>query len=113
MPAMSTPLTEYSDNGNSRTFSTTGHTALKPKLVIQKRKIASNAQASAEDHISVVYGTADAEGAILTSKVAFDVSVRRPILGDAADVTAALAVLRDIVASDEFGATVTTQNWLK
>lgn len=113
MPAMATTLTEFSDSGNARTSTIAGHTALKPRLVIQKRKIATDESSSPEDHISVVYGTTDAAGVVLPGKIAFEVSLRRPVLGLAADVTAALAVLRDIVASDEFTATTTTQNWLK
>lgn len=112
MPAMATVLTEFSDSGNSRTSTISGHTALKPRIVIQKRKVAATTESSPEDHISVIYGTEDAAGAILSSKVAFDVSLRRPVNGDAADVTAALVILRDIVASDEFTAVTTTQNWL-
>lgn len=113
MPAMATVLTEFSDAGNSRTSTLAGHTALKPRIVIQKRKVAVDDASSPEDHISVVYGTVDAAGAILPGKIAFEVSLRRPVLGLAADVTAALAVFRDIVASDEFTAVTTTQNWLK
>jgi hypothetical protein len=48
----------------------------------------------------------------MPSRVTFSATVRRPIGGDAADVTAQLAVFRDIIAGDEFGAMVTTQNWL-
>jgi type IV secretory pathway VirJ component len=110
---MATVLTEFSDSGNSRTSTLAGHTALKPRIVIQKRKVAVNDASSPEDIVSIVYGTTDAAGAILPAKVAFEVSLRRPVLGAPADVTAALAVLRDIVASDEFTAVTTTQNWLK
>lgn len=113
MPAMATVLTEFSDSGNSRTSTLAGHTALKPRIVIQKRKVAVSDQSSPEDHIQVVYGTVDAAGLILPGKIAFELSLRRPVLGLAADVTAALAVFRDIVASDEFTAVTTTQNWLK
>lgn len=113
MAAMATAVTEFADNGNSRTYTRTGHTALNPRLVIQKRKVASSPQGSAEDTIDVISGTVDAEGIILPGRIAFSITVRRPVLGLAADVTAALAVIRDIVASDEFTTTVTTQNFLK
>ena len=113
MPAMATSLTEFADNGNSRTYTVSGHTALKPRLVIQKRKIPATAEASAEVQVNVVYGTVDAANVILASKVAFEMAVRYPVNGTAADTTAALVVIRDIIASDEFTTAVNTQNWLK
>lgn len=113
MPAMATVLTEYSDESNFRTYTVPGHTVAKPRLLLQKRKIGSPGGASSYDNIQVVYGTVDAAGALLSGRVAFEVSIRRPVEGIAADVTAALATFRDIVASDEFANVVTTQNYLK
>lgn len=113
MAAMATAITEFANNGNSRTYTRTGHTALNPRLVIQKRKVATSPQGSAEDTIDVISGTVDAAGLILPGRIAFSIIVRRPVLGLATDVTAALAVIRDIVASDEFTVTVTSQNFLK
>lgn len=113
MAAQSTALTEFSDMGNSRTYTYAGHTATDPRLVIQKRKVASNGNSVIEDTVMVVSGTEDAEGIPLASRVSFQATVRRPVNGAAADVTAALAIFRDIVAGDEFGTTVSTQNWLK
>jgi hypothetical protein len=40
-------------------------------------------------------------------------TVRYPVSSTATAISAALAVLKDIVASDEFASTVTTQNFLK
>jgi hypothetical protein len=113
MAAMSTALTELSASGNSRTYYFTGHTALKPRLVIQKKKFATGSQVVIEDNFQVVYTTIDSLSNVLPQKIAFEVNVRRPISGASADVTAAQVVLRDIVASDEFAALVTGQNWLK
>lgn len=114
MAAMSTALTEYANNGNSRTFTYTGHTAVVPKLVLQKRRVATGNQTVIEDTITVLAATVDSvSSAVLPQKVAFEVTVRRPINGTASYVTAALAVFRDIIAGDEFGTTVTTQNFLK
>jgi hypothetical protein len=113
MPAMSTALTEFSDNGNSRTYTLSGHTAMKPKIVVQKRKIPANQQASAEITVDVVLGTQDSEGMALSAKTAFSITARYPVLGQSAEITSGLAVIRDIVASDEFAAAVTSQNWLK
>jgi hypothetical protein len=60
----------------------------------------------------VVSSTDDADGAILSQKVSFEAIVRYPVLGTSADTTAALAIFRDIIAGDEFGNSVTTQEWL-
>jgi len=112
MAAMTTALTEFADNGNSRTYTLVGHTALDPQLVIQTRRVPSGSQSVAESAFKVVYATEDADGNVLQSKVSFEGSVRYPIDGLQADIDAALAVFRDIVAGDEFGVTVNTQNWL-
>jgi hypothetical protein len=112
MAAMTTALTEFSDNGNSRTYSLADHTVIEPRLVIQKRKVPSGAQSVSESSVDVIYATQNSAGEVLTSKIAFNVTVRFPIDGDATDRTAALAVFRDIVAGDEFANTVATQEWL-
>lgn len=112
MAAMTTALTEFSDSGNSRTYTQAAHTVQEPKLVIQKRRVPSGNQTVAESTFSVVNATTDVDGAVLSEKVMFSAVCRTPIAGDAADVTAALATFRDIVAGDEFGNMVTTQEWL-
>lgn len=112
MAVMSTALTEFSDKENSRTYTYTGHTAQEPRLVLEKRKIASSATAVLEDTVTVLSSTEDSAGELLASKVTFEVKVRRPVNGIVGDVTAALAIFRDIVAGDEFTNTVSTQEWL-
>lgn len=109
---MLTALTEFSDNGNSRTYTQSSHTALDNKLVIQKRKVPSGNQVVLEDRINVLTTTHNSDGAVLPQKVSFEVIVRRPIDGVAADVTEQLAVFRDIIAGDEFTNTVNTQEYL-
>lgn len=113
MAAMSTSLVVFSDSGNSRTYVRTGHTPGQPKLVIQKRKVPAGNAVMAEDTVNVVDGTTDASDAVISQRVTFQATVRRPITGNADDVTAALAVFRDLVASDEFGAMVVGQTYLK
>jgi hypothetical protein len=67
-----------------------------------------------EDTIQVISGTQDAvSGLNLSSKILFEAKFRTPVNRVAADVTAALAVFRDIVASDEFTTMTTTQNFVK
>lgn len=112
MAGMLTALTEFSDNGDSRTYTQAGHTVLKPQLVIQKRRVPQGNQTVAETTVSVISSTEDAAGAVLSQKVTFSVTVRYPISGDSADVTAMLAVLRDIIAGDEFANAVNTQEFL-
>lgn len=112
MAAMTTVLTEFADNGNSRTYSQAGHTALKPQLVVQRRRVPSGSQVVAESTIDVLSATVDSDGATLPSKVVFTATVRYPISGTQADIDAMLAVFRDIVAGDEFANTVNTQEWL-
>lgn len=113
MAAMTTALTEFADNGNSRTYTYTGHSVSDPKLVLQKRRVPSGNQTVAEVEVSVLSGTEDAAGDQLSQRVMFSAKVRYPIAGIAADVTAALAIFRDVVAGDEFANSVTTQEWLK
>jgi hypothetical protein len=112
MSAMTTALAEFVDNGNSRTYVQSGHTAIKPQLVIQKRKGTDGNSTVLEDTIMVVDATEDADAAILPSKILFSVTVKRPISGIAADLTAALATFRDVVAGDEFTTMVNTQKWV-
>jgi len=112
MAAMTTALTEFSDNGDSRTYSLVDHTTLKPRLVIQKRKVPAGNSTVAENHVEVLYSTDDSGGDVLPQKIGFKVSTRFPITGTQADIDAALAVLRDIIAGDEFGNTVNTQEYL-
>ncbi len=113
MAAMITALTEFADNGNSRTYTYTGHTAGEPRLVIQRRKTGTGSTSVIEDTCQVISSTKDSNGVVLSSKVVFTATVRRPLDGLAADVTAALAIFRDVVAGDEFTNTVNTQGWLK
>lgn len=102
MAAMTTVLTEYSSNGNSKTYSTSGHTMSKPKLVITRRKVPVGNQTVSEVVLDVIHATVDTDGAILTSKVVGSASVRFPINGATADRDAVLVIFRDAIASDEF-----------
>lgn len=113
MASFTLGMTEFSDENNRRTFMVTGHTVQKPKLVIQKRSVPKTPNSVGESQLMVVYGTDDASGAALASKVNFTASVRYPADGTAADVTAALAAFRDLVASDEFTSMVNTQAYMK
>lgn len=113
MASFATVISEFSDKENARTYMVTGHTVQKPKLLIQKRRVPPTPQAASQSTLTVVYGTLDADGLPLASKVAFAADVRYPANGTAADVTAALAVFRDFVASDEFTSMVNSQAYVQ
>jgi len=113
MASFATTITEFSDKENNRTYMVSGHTVAAPRLVIQKRKVPTVSSGVAESHLMVVYGTEDADSNPLASKVVFDASVRYPANGQSDDVTAALAVFRDFVASDEFTSLVTSQAYVQ
>lgn len=112
MAAMTTVLTEFANNGNSRTSTLSGHTAVKPKIVIEKRRVPEGSQVISEYSCKVIYATDDAENLILANKVSFEATVRYPVNGKSTDVTGALAVFVDIIKGDEFANSVTTQEWL-
>lgn len=112
MAGMTTVLTEFSTSGNSRTSTYTGHTAVEPRLVIEKRRVPEGNQTMVEYSAKVVSSTEDADGEVLAQKVSFEAVVRYPVLGLSSDVTAALAIFRDVIAGDEFANSVSTQEWL-
>lgn len=113
MAAMSTALTVFADNGNSRTMTISGHTVQRPKVVIQTRIVPTGNQVMQESKLSVVHSTVDADSIVMPERVTFQALYRSPITGASADVTAALAYFRDIVASDEFTAMVNAQTFVK
>jgi hypothetical protein len=113
MAAMSTALTHFASQGDSITYTFTGHTAADPRLVLQKRRVPSGNRVMAENELTVVYGTQDSAGANIPQRISFSVRTAFPITGVAADMAAALVVLRDIVASDEFTNHYLSQNPIK
>jgi hypothetical protein len=113
MAAMATTLTEFANTGDSRTWTTSGHTAVKPKLVIQKRRVPVGGQHVAETTYSVIHAGVDADGAVLPSKVVMSVTVRYPVEITGTTISDVLTILKDMVAGDEFAASVTSQNFLK
>jgi hypothetical protein len=118
MASLAATLTEFSDSGNSRTYTAAGHTAVKPKLVIQKRTVPAGNQVMSEFSGTIVFGVDDPDGAVAPQKVSIEAKTRYPVLGvDGSDLAtqlaAALVLFRDFVASDEFGASVTSQNWVE
>jgi hypothetical protein len=118
MASLAATLTEFADNGNSRTYTSAGHTAQKPYLVVEKRTVPVGNQTICEFSAAVVQAVNGAEGGIAPQKISMTASVRYPTLdADSSDLAtrlaAALVLFRDLVASDEFGASVTSQNWVE
>jgi len=95
-------LTEYSDSNDRRVWALDSHTANEPRLVIQKRRITgpSDAQKSTME-LSVVYGTSDAAGDPLQSKVNLTLTASYPNNGDTADLQAAVDTMQALIASTE------------
>lgn len=112
MANFATVVTVFSDSENRRTYAIAGNTVRKPRLLIQKRKVPANSTASSESSLQVVYGTEDAGSNVLPSKIVFDTGVRYPANCLATDVTAALVVFRDFVASDQFTNLVNSQAYV-
>lgn len=114
MAAMSTALTGFSNNGNTRTYTMTAtHTASKPRLVVQSRRVPSGNQTVLENRLSVIIATTDTAGKVIPERTTAQVIQRKSINGDSADDTLCLSTLRDLVNSDEFGVMWTTQNLIK
>lgn len=112
MASQTTVLTEYSRNGDLTTFAMGSHSLVDARLVTHRRRLPGPNGQVASQEISTLYGTHDPDGNLLDSKVSVTTIVRYPLNGDSADVTAALATHRDIVAGDEFGSSVTTFNYV-
>jgi len=112
MAAMTTVLNEFSDSLNERTYFTSGHTTQKPKMVAVRRRVPKNGTGVAETTVVVYHATTDADGNVLPQKVAMEVTIKDPVLGQSADRDAVLVILRDIVAGDEFTSTVADQRYL-
>lgn len=113
MAAMSTALTHFASQGDSITYTYTGHTVSDPRIVLQKRRVPSGNKVVQETEITVLSGTQDSTGANIPQRVTFSAKVVYPSTGVYADVTAALAVFRDLVACDEFTTLCATQNPIK
>lgn len=113
MASMTTVLSEFRDSGDERTYALASHSIAKPRLVLQRRKVAAGSAGSlSEDQISVLYGTENSDGDLLKSRILFTATLRRPFDGAAADVSSALALFREVVASDEFQDVIDKQVWL-
>lgn len=107
MAAMTANLTPVGITGFKRELVTDTHTVLRPEVVTVVLKPAvGNATVSAFEW-SIKYKTQDAAGDALQEQVAAGGYFRTPINGLSADRDAVLVLLRDMIASDEFGLAIT------
>jgi len=113
MAAMTTVLTVTDIQSGKFTYSTSGHTAQKAKIVVGNHRVPTGNQVMAEFSFSVLHSTEDDDGIILPQKAGITVSCRQPINGQSTDMDAVVAIVRDIVASDEFANSVSTLEPLK
>lgn len=113
MAGMTTSLTVFSNTANSRLYTAPAHTVTKPQVVVQRRRVPQNSSGLAHNELNVSFGAVDGDGNPLDRKWFFGSTVRGPANGDTTDRDAALALFREIVASDEFAAMITTQNYIK
>lgn len=115
MAAMVTVLTEFGVSADGKQYTTAGHTAQKPRLVTQKRRVPSVKGSVASMTTSVIRGVVDSADAVLPQKVSMVVEVRVPFDMAPSDtgVTDALTILKDIVNGDEFANSLLSQNFLK
>lgn len=108
MAAMSTALQLIEISGGKFTYTTSGHTVLKPKVVVGIHKAPTGRQVMSDFTVVVSHATEDADGAVLAEKSAITVTARQSIHGQATDMTAVLAIVKDIVNSDEFANSLVT-----
>jgi len=116
MAAMTTVLTEFSDNGDSRTSTLVDHAFLVPHIVVEKRRVPVGNQVIAEKSTTIIKGMLDADGASIPQKTSMGITVKVPMNADPSTLSATLAaellVLKDIVNGDEFSSSLLSQNWL-
>lgn len=112
MANMSTSLVTFSENGNKRTSAAPSNTAALPRLILQQRSIASGVEGVSEMQHRVVFGAADASGLPIVQRISFLVLARIPILARSTEVDAAKALYREMIASDNWAASVAGQLWL-
>lgn len=102
MPQMATTLLAFSNTGNVMTYAAPQHSVAEPRLVIQKRTIPSSTAGVAQTSLKVVYGTTDAAGAAVAQRISFEMVGRIPVVANDTDTDDAIALIREVVASDEF-----------
>jgi hypothetical protein len=110
MAAMTTVLTPtISQTAGTRSYTFAGNTYAHACKVLQKSVTPATQISVAEDRFRVIVGTEDDAGAPLAALNSVEVIVRRPVNGQTTDLNTCLATAQDIMASDEFAATISGQ----
>jgi hypothetical protein len=104
-------LTFFNSKENSRTWILAPHTVAKPALVIQKRTQANPTDPNSYQSSTLmnVQGTVDAESNPMSKKITIETVVKYPVGAAAADVDAALASHKAIIADAVFNDMAKTQ----
>lgn len=113
MAIITTAYKQFNDSNNARTWSLPGHTVLKPLLAIQRRVVPQGNKRTAKTELSFVAGTVDADSLTVAEKHRITVTVDTAVYGASADMTALLVLFREAIASDEFTAAVSSQDYVK
>lgn len=108
MGALVATLTEFSNSGDSFTYTTTGHTATRPKLVIMKRRVPEGNKTVAVLSVDVIHATEDSDGNIMPSKIVGGMSFRVPIGFLAADLANVKTLFKDLAQSTELDNAIDT-----
>lgn len=112
MAAMSTALTQRSDAADTREWQLPTHTLAVPFLVRQRRTTAKTLTGRATDGLSFLRGGADTAGVALASPLTATINLIRQANVSSTDSAAALAIFREVVASDNFAAMWNSQTYL-
>lgn len=113
MATIAIPLVEFNDVDNKRTYSLATHSATKPSLLIQSRKVASASKSTSETTLQVVQATVDPLAIPLAQKISLSAVIRYPNNGANADLDLAIANFRAVVISDEFVSAIKAQTYIK
>lgn len=112
MANMTTLLTQRSDTADQREWAAPSHSLAAPFLIRQKRAVAKTLTGRATDTISVLKGGVDNVGAPLAIPLSVSINISRQANMASSDAAAALALFREIVASDNFGVAWNTQGYI-
>lgn len=103
MASFTTAIEEFSTQGNSVTYAITAtHTANAPRLVINRRRVATGNKQSYEMDLDIVHGLLTSEGVPVPAKLTLGAHARIPVVATATEIDAIIADFRDFVNSDEF-----------
>lgn len=112
MANMTTSLTQRSDAENQREWAAPTHTLASPFTIRQRRTVAKQVTQRATDSISVLRGGLDTSGLALQTPLTAMVTLTRQANMASTDSAAALALFREIIASDNFTALWNSQGYI-